>query len=456
MPLSKEQRELFSRVRSETLSTEIKSTIDLSTDEGKAKIVKVCQALYNRNGGHLLVGFDNQGQPQPLPSDLLLQFTSDAIQEIISRHSSPAFEVDLDFLDISGDKFPVLTVPSGVRIPTSVRKELRSKSDGTTHLKYEDILVRTINQNGRVSTATMRPADLPDLLDTCFSNRETDIASFVRKHLADLQSGNFAGISAPANTTAKLAHMMDDLESITDTELKDLKDPKPEPWLLSALTIKAVVFCDPPIDSDGVPTESFLSSVYSANPNLTGWPVWMDTSQFSDSRARPHVRPGGWNTIIGFRAFGDEGLEIHRFEPSGRLFFRRVLQDDTSEKIPRGTLLDPVLMVLRVAEIIIVGLSILKSIGASHNGTAHFRFDWTGLNNRKLSSWANPERYFSSRTSQHDSASASISMPISSDQNQVPAFVKLATKALFATFQGFEISDSVIGDLVTKLVTRRL
>lgn len=455
MPLSNEQRELFSRIRSETLSTEIKSIIDISVDEGKAKLVKACHALYNRNGGHLLIGFDNQGKPSPLPTDVLSYFTSDAVQELISKYSNPVFEVDLDFLEIADDRFPVITVPSGVRIPTSVRKVLKSKTDGTLYLKFEDVIVRTIHQNGRVSSASMTPSDLPDLLDICFSNRETDIASFVRKHLADLLSGNFGGISVPPDTPTKLAQMMTDFDAITEVELKNVGDPKPQPWLLTALTLKAIVFCDPPIETDGVPTQKFLNTVYSANPNLTGWPVWMDTWQFSDNRARPHVYPGGWNSVIPFGSFGD-GLELHRFEPSGRLFFRRVLQDDTSERVPRGALLDPILVILRVAEIVIAALAILKSIGASKEGTAYFRFDWIGLQNRKLSSWANPERYISSRKSNYGNASSEISIPVSLDPNQISPFIKFATKPLFATFEGFEISDSVVEDLVTKLISRGL
>ena len=48
---------------SETLDVELKEWIDPTTSEGKAKIAKGCIALRNNNGGHLIIGFTDNGIP---------------------------------------------------------------------------------------------------------------------------------------------------------------------------------------------------------------------------------------------------------------------------------------------------------------------------------------------------------------------------------------------------------
>jgi predicted HTH transcriptional regulator len=58
---------------SESLNVEIKRWIDPATPEGTAKIVKAAQAIRNRNGGFLILGFDDKtlqpdvGNAQPIP-----------------------------------------------------------------------------------------------------------------------------------------------------------------------------------------------------------------------------------------------------------------------------------------------------------------------------------------------------------------------------------------------------
>ena len=47
----------------ETLDVELKEWFDPTTPQGKAKIAKGCMALRNNNGGHLVIGFTNDGTP---------------------------------------------------------------------------------------------------------------------------------------------------------------------------------------------------------------------------------------------------------------------------------------------------------------------------------------------------------------------------------------------------------
>ena len=47
----------------EALSVELKGWLDPNAPEGIAKIVKACLALWNNNGGFLVIGFGDEGKP---------------------------------------------------------------------------------------------------------------------------------------------------------------------------------------------------------------------------------------------------------------------------------------------------------------------------------------------------------------------------------------------------------
>jgi hypothetical protein len=49
-------------------------------------------------------------------------------------------------------------------------------------------------------------------------------------------------------------------------------------------------------------------------------------------------------------------------DPKGEFYLLRLLQDDFVEKVERGKSLDAVLVVLRTAEAIAVGLSVVKGL----------------------------------------------------------------------------------------------
>src|ERR1700741_2959705 len=81
---------------SEGLNDEVKTWIDPSTNAGAAKIIKAAFALRNRDGGHLLIGFDNKSMKPALsgrPPDVRTDFHVDVIQGLISKCASDSFEI---------------------------------------------------------------------------------------------------------------------------------------------------------------------------------------------------------------------------------------------------------------------------------------------------------------------------------------------------------------------------
>ena len=183
----------------EGLNQELKRWLDPGVAVDQAKIIKASVALYNRNGGYLIIGFDDKTrQPAPgAPTDVRQTFSADRIQELISRHASDRFEIAMGFGERDGQEYPVIVVPPGVRVPVGIGRAL--VESGADLLKVGDIPIRTLHANGTFSTAIAGPKDWPAMLEICFDNREADIGRFIRRHLGVLAGAlNASGSSDEA------------------------------------------------------------------------------------------------------------------------------------------------------------------------------------------------------------------------------------------------------------------
>jgi hypothetical protein len=168
----------------ERLDTELKRWLDPQTDEGKCVIAKACMALRNNDGGFLIIGLHDNGLPDndDVPQNIRVLFAPDRIQEIVSRFASDRFEIYVHFVQRDGVDRVVIEIQGGVRTPVVCRSDLRPPGSAAG-LRADTVYVRTLESNGRVSTAPMRYGDWSRLLNTCFTNREADIGSFIRRHL---------------------------------------------------------------------------------------------------------------------------------------------------------------------------------------------------------------------------------------------------------------------------------
>ena len=161
---------------SESFAVEIKRWIDPTTTLGIEKIVKGAFALRNRNGGYLVIGFEDKtllpdvSNELPNPREL---FHPDAIQAIISRFASDTFEVGVAWSSRDGKEYPVIVIPPGVKIPVVAKRDLM---DGSRFaVKEGAVYVRTLHSNGTISSAEAKPRDWPELMEICFDNREADV-----------------------------------------------------------------------------------------------------------------------------------------------------------------------------------------------------------------------------------------------------------------------------------------
>jgi hypothetical protein len=194
------------------------------------------------------------------------------------------------------------------------------------------------------------------------------------------------------------------------------------------------------------------------NPQYTGWPVWLDSRGFVDQAAHPHVIDKAWQAfIVSLKERWSAQADFMRFDPKGEFYLWRLLQDDLTDKVHPGTSLDPILVLIRVAEAIAVGLSIAKGLGWDEDARLGFAFRWVKLKGRQLVSWANPIVHVSrSHTAYTDDVTTYIEVPLDAPVSAIAPFVEEATRDLFALFDGYAMPSEAVEQWTKKLVERNL
>ena len=123
-----------------------------------------------------------------------------------------------------------------------------------------------------------------------------------------------------------------------------------------------------------------------------------------------------------------------------------------------GRVIDPNLMILRVAEAMGVGIAFARALGwAPDQTTLGFAFRWHKLKGRRLTAWANPSSATPEGGLAHDDTIEScVQFSLDTPLSALPQFVDEATKRLFAAFDGTTMPRQTIEDLVRRLFERRL
>jgi hypothetical protein len=457
-------RELVRSPR-EALGVEIKAWIDPVSVEGQAKIARAALALRNYNGGFLVIGFDNETMLPARtnrPADVCLTFHADVVQGIVSRYASESFEVTVHFPERDGLEYPVIEVPGGVRTPVAAKSTLNDKTNSPL-IRRDAVFVRSLDANGVVSTTVAGWKDWPRLVEICFDNREADIGRFVRRHLSSVDVESLKAVLSGAETAPMPSEppLNDRLRTILDTGLagfrrivaeRHLALPSHGRWEIAAIVRGALPF--------GTANLSFRNALLSSNPSLTGWPPWVDSRNFRDEDSRPYLNDDTWEALIVSLDAGGH-IDYWRLSPRAEFYLYRAFQDDVSNHkgAPApGVEFDFGLPLIRVAEVLTVGLGFARTLGAPpESASVAFAFRWTGLKDRILSNWAQPLRVLSpGRRAYKDSAFSFLDVPLNTPTSALHTFVQTATTPLYEAFDEFALDTRVIEDMVNRLLERRL
>lgn len=443
---------------SEGLNVEIKRWIDPTHPIGIAKIAIACMALRNRDGGYLVIGFDDETL-EPMedgrPQDLRSSFHLDIVQQIVSKYASVPFEVAVGFGKREEQEFPVIAVGNGVGSPVAASKEL--VVDGKPLIRQHAVYFRTLNASGVPSSSPARYSDWPDIVDICFENREADIGRFLRRHLGVEGGASFAAllghIASPALRERTLKAMdkhQQRMEETLATRGQDKLQVEKGSW-------SVLLKFDPPLPEDS-PARDFLRIVGAANPHYTGWPVWLDSSGFQNNDDRPSLVDKVWEAALIDTGEGwAQHADFYRYERNGEFYLWRVFQDDLTDKVEPGKYLDPALMMYRVLEALAVGLAFGKAFDRGEGTILAFAFRWSNLQLRELDSWADRSRYFSSHgKAMGNVAEGYVEMSADTPAEAIASYAYAATKDMFELWDGWQYPMQVIEQQLERLLKRNL
>lgn len=428
----------------ETLSVEVKRWLDPKSEAGIEKIAKGCLALFNNNGGHMIVGICDDGTPDNdnIPADVRATFHPDVIQSIVSKFSYTPFEVQVEFRSRDGQEYPIFKVPSGVRTPAVTKSQLGK-------INPDDVYVRSLTSNNTVSSSKPKRRDWDRLIRFCLDNREADIGGFFRRHLGvsvdiDLLRSSF---SLPQTLDQQAIELLDNgyARFLELNEKNSLPDVGYVEIGISINGSKRVEF---------KATQSFLERMQQRKVNYSGWPPFIYIHNKETKAWNPFVHEKGWeaNIIAPPIGMGPATIDFWRLDPTGRFYTIRALQDDmNSSGIPPLTFLDPILHVRRIAEVLAVGLSFAQSMEYELEQTEiAFAFRWSRLSGRSLHTWANPNRMLRiAPTSVEDEAVETCLIPADTPLSAISQYVEKIGSGLFCHFDGYDrIGSNVIEEVV--------
>ncbi len=202
--------------------------------------------------------------------------------------------------------------------------------------------------------------------------------------------------------------------------------------------------------------EDVLIRLLVSMPHHTGWTPWLDSRGFPEQEDHPYVVDKGWEALVMELQRSPIGLylDFWRIDPSGRFYCLRGLEDDFPRpgKPEPLTAIDFFLQVSRIAEIISVALSFARSMGCDEkNTTLAFAFRWSGLCDRDLACWAQPDRSFFPRGKSHqDRILTQTVVPLETPPSNLATYVEQVVAPLFVLFGGMRFHSSVIGKTSTR------
>ena len=486
--------------RSESLSMEVKRWLDLNSHEHTAILVKTLLALRNNDGGHLIIGFQDDMKPDSdnHPKDVEQDYSSDVIQTIVSKYSSEAFEVQTQYPVYQTKMYVVIYVPGGLTTPVfSNNKVTALKPLGK--IEANKLYCRNLS-NGTFSTqeifSSNKPMeDMKRILETCFDNRETSVASFIQRHLLSMSPkdtekicrvlGGFScfeanGKSKAGKFSARLesGERHDDGNSVRNlTTLLENGDRRyisrlakrdeviPEYGFLEV----GLVFASNDgeyLEIKDLKIEDLKHLLNYKNPRLLVPSIWEGITGRGEEN-EPKVVKGEEEkekalerlTVI----LGDEGrssrMDFAYVTTTRKFYSRQAFLEDTIVTPPRPRPdkgLEVGVQIGKVVEAMVVGKRFAEAMGLESSSTQlKLLFRWKGLDNRMLYSW---DELISLQVSwqkcEENEYEHYASIPLLASETAILTHAYDVVTNLLEFFDGFVLNRSLF-DRVAKRTLRR-
>ncbi len=421
----------------ENLNVELKETIDLDTNEGKAKLIRNCIALFNKDGGMLAIGFDDEGQFHTgFTKEEAKAFHPDIIQTIVSQYCSTRIEINVYFYERHEMLYPFIFIPSGIKSPAFVKKDLLDDQNQKNILRQGSVFIRTLSSSGVVSSSQPREQnDWDVLINLCLENKETDIAKFFQKNLTSMQIQkirDYFEISPSANTQLKNSKY--NCIEYGYTQLEQQIKNIPSESLQGSFQV-AFKINDPSVNL--TISQSLLDILKSSNPSPSGWPLWVILLNSPDETKRPQYHKHRYEAFIK----REDALDFWVITKEKCFYHYRTLEEDLKENFIHLPFrkLDFALQIECVSDAITTGIAFAKALNASLNTHLSFSFKWDDLKNRELGSWKYPNSTVNCLEKPNENNSQfNIQIPINTSKSGIIGYTYEIVSDLFLNFGGYD------------------
>lgn len=378
--MTEKWQEIVSNPR-ESLGTEIKGWLNLSSNEDRANLAQGLLALANHGGGVVLVGYgEGEGSwfEQEDANGELGSFSTDAVNAVAEKFADPPFHCELHIVEHTDLRHPhpVIVVPGGHRVP------VRAKRDGPDrkHVQKDCYYIR---RPGPQSAPPQSAAEWQALIHRCVMED--------RDALLDNLRAALAGEPSRVAVEPSLEERTMDWEGKCNERFASLIAERgiAETYKLGHFT------CTYSFDERlAIESREFLNALREAE-RQTGWPVWM---VFQRDPIAPYSYDGAIECLVHeSEAREPAHADFWRASPEGRLFLLRGFQEDEPDnlkgRVAPGETLDRRLLMWRVGECLLHATRLAGRLGVPDTAL-NLRMHWTGLAGRRLTDvfgdWRDP------------------------------------------------------------------
>ena len=460
----------------EKLNKEIKQWLKPQARKDQATIIKACIALYNLDGGELIIGQNDDGTPDITnePPDIQKVFSHDIIQSLIAKHSSIQFEIKISYDEGKKQNPPqnyiAIQVPSGVKVPAYVKKGLDDpKGSSQFVLQANKVLVRSLSSNNTPSSSEPIGQDWDDLIERCVNNREADLAQIVKKYFAPqqllqlssfLQGTNLKVLEDNLLQNPIAAFIEKSRERYSDVIKKeDLKVPS-HGAVEVGFIIEGLPLLPETLQS---PTGEFLHFLNMDNPKHSGWPLWIVLKGATNEQEHPYVFNKGWESIVSIPTLS---LDFWRVEPPMKFYHYRAFENDMNINFSQQALKSLDIdadAISYLAEAISTILTFTKNLndrsqtkGLLSDIKIHMHVSWSGLKRRRLTSKRYNQHFIPlpQDLAHQDTISSTVIIPADATKGSIHIYIKNVTSDLFQTFGGLNVDENTIKRLTDNIISR--
>jgi hypothetical protein len=298
-------------------------------------------------------------------------------------------------------------------------------------------------------------------------NRETDIGSFVRRHLTDEHLAQlraaFGGLEFPVALSGDpwSQTLLDRGAFSFAAVASQVTLPRHGAFEVS------ISFSVPNDKFEEGPSRKFLNMLTSVNPNYwNGWPLWLNAMDVTDPEVKPKPVGDLWQAaliLVDPAKWTSPSIDFWTASSRGQFYHRRAFWED--HLTPAGvmqypseplTLFDAGLQLTFVAEALTVGQAFARAMGCAETEKLDFSFRWTNIRGRTLVSLLRPSRLFIDQYRSTDNeAVGGCFLPLDTAQSAIFQHVRQATKPLFHRFDGLEPPAPWVQQIVDEFLQRR-